>query len=429
MKNIQKGRENALDQCWQKELENASTRIRMSRLQSLEYQIRQQVEVITARRLAGMAKVAEDIIEEGYYKSIYEIQKGFNISDTFNVLEKSTVESIISKPWTPDGKDFSARIWEDRDKLVKELEKELTHSFIRGDAPDKAISNVAKVMNVSKKNAGRLVMTESAYFASASRVQAYKGLGVEEYRISATLDLQTSKICQEMDGKVFKISEYQPGVTANPFHPWCRTSTTPYFEGNVKSRFMRDPGTGKSGSTGEYIIYKDWYQKYVVDKYGQEQADIMRKKLENETSDFKQYQRYMKLLGNDMPAKSFAEFQELKYNKVDEWKQLQRAYRAVNVDSAKVFETAKSGGRHSGIYNDAMSKTMNQLDRTIRSHEKQVSEHYKKITNPEKYDINWSNKSQVEKDGLLRKWEKDMTRNKEQAEIEKLVREERGQVE
>lgn len=37
-----------------------------------------------------MAKVAEDIIEEGYYKSIYEIQKGFNISDTFNVLEKSS---------------------------------------------------------------------------------------------------------------------------------------------------------------------------------------------------------------------------------------------------------------------------------------------------------------------------------------------------
>lgn len=323
---IQKGRENALDQCWLKELENASTRIRMSRLQSLEYQIRQQIEVITARRLAGMTKVAEGIIEEGYYKSIYEIQKGFNISDTFNVLEKRTVESIISKPWTPDGKDFSERIWEDRDLLVKKLEKELTYSFIRGDSPDEAIKNIAKVMNASKKNAGRIVMTESAYFASVTRLQAYKEMGVEEYQISATLDLRTSEICQDMDGRVFKISEYEPGVTANPFHPWCRTSTIPYFEGNIKSRYMRDPVTGKSVSTGEDISYQDWYQKYVVDKYGQEQANSMRKKTENEASDFEQYQRYKKTLAEDMPAKSFAEFQDLKYNKVDEWRLIKLDY-------------------------------------------------------------------------------------------------------
>ncbi|MDD2584990.1 MAG: minor capsid protein, partial [Bacteroidales bacterium] len=342
---IERGIENALDQRWMDELENASIRIRISRLESLQYQIRQQVELITARRLTSMAKVAEEIMHEGYYKSIYEIQKGFGISDYFNVLDEKTVENTISKPWTPDGKDFSERIWGDRDKLVAELEKELTHSFIRGDAPDQAINNIARVMNTSKKHAGRLVMTESAYFASASRVQAYKELGVEEYRVSATLDLKTSKICQEMDGKVFKISEYHPGVTANPFHPWCRTSTIPHFEGNIKSRFMRDPLTGKSGSTGEDISYKDWYQKYVVDKYGQEQVDIMRKKLENETSDFEQYQRYKKLLGDDMPAKSFAEFQELKYNKVDEWRDIKGLYRYLiaNPESNKEYYSVNKG--------------------------------------------------------------------------------------
>ena len=129
---IERGVENALDQRWMNELENASIRIRVSRFESLKYQVRQQIELISAKRLSSVAEVAEDIFKEGYYKSIYEIQKGFGISDYFNVLDEKTVESTISKPWAPDGKDFSKRIWEDRDKLVAELEKELTHSFIRG---------------------------------------------------------------------------------------------------------------------------------------------------------------------------------------------------------------------------------------------------------------------------------------------------------
>lgn len=339
---IEKGLENALDQRWMNELENASIRIHMSRLESLQYQIRQQVELITAKRLASMAKVAEEIINEGYYKSIYEIQKGFGVSDYFNVLDKKTVKSIVSKPWTPDGKDFSERIWADRDLLVNQLERELTYSFIRGDSPDEAINNIARVMNASKKNAGRLVMTESAYFAGASRVRAYKELGVEQYQISATLDLKTSKICQEMDRKIFKISEYQPGVTANPFHPWCRTSTIPYFEDNTTNRLARDPLTGKRESVSGNLSYKDWYQKNVVERYGQNEADAMRKKLENESSDFEQYQRYKKALGDDVPFKTFAEFQELKYNKVDEWEKLKREYRLTNIEKSKIDTPEKA---------------------------------------------------------------------------------------
>ena len=72
---IQKGRENAVDQRWMKELENASTRVRLSRLQSLQYQIRQQIEIITAKRLHGLTKLSEELIKEGYYRTIYEVQK------------------------------------------------------------------------------------------------------------------------------------------------------------------------------------------------------------------------------------------------------------------------------------------------------------------------------------------------------------------
>ena len=78
--------------------------------------------------------------------------------------------------------------------------KSVTHKF-------KAISQIASKMNVSKANAGRLVMTESAYFSSTAQKECFKKLDVERYEIVATLDGHTSDICQEMDGKVFKMSE------------------------------------------------------------------------------------------------------------------------------------------------------------------------------------------------------------------------------
>mgnify|MGYP003881268029 CR=1 FL=1 len=259
---IEKAKENALDQRWIKELENASIRIRLSRLESLEYQIRQQIELLYAKRQEGLTELAKEITEEGYYRTIYEIQKGFGVGDAFGILDTKLIESIITKPWAPDGSNFSSRIWRDKNLLMSELQKVLTQSFIRGDAPDKAIRHIAKTMNVSKRAAGRLVMTESAFFANNARERAFRELGVEEYQFIATLDTRTSEICQEMDLKVFKLSEKQVGVNWPPLHPNCRSTIVPYFEGNIRERFARNPETGK----GYYVpnmSYKEWYSRYV----------------------------------------------------------------------------------------------------------------------------------------------------------------------
>ena len=114
--------------------------------------------------------------------------------------------------------------------LAKEIFtfSELTKQLIIGSDPQKAIDKIADKFNVSKRQAGTLVMTESAAIASEASKDCMKDLGVEEYEISATLDSHTSEICQGMDGKHFKMSEYEPGVTAPPFHPNCRSTTVPY---------------------------------------------------------------------------------------------------------------------------------------------------------------------------------------------------------
>ncbi len=311
---IKKGKENAVDQRWMKELENASTRVRLSRLQSLQYQIRQQVEIITAKRLIGLTKLSEELIKEGYYRSIYEIEKGFGMGDTFTILDTKSIESIISKPWASDGSNFSDRIWKDREVLVNELQKELAQSFIGGDVPDIAIRNISKKMEVSKRAAGRLIMTESAFFANEARAKAFKELGVEEYQFLATLDKRTSDMCQDMDLKIFKLSERILGVNWPPLHCWCRSTVVPHFEGNIKQRWARDPKTGKGYYVPGDMNYKEWYQKYVEGKYGKNEAETIRKKKQNDGIDLEQYKSYKKILGDDLGVKSFEEFQNMKYN-------------------------------------------------------------------------------------------------------------------
>ena len=260
---IRKGKENAINQKWIDELENASTRIRLSRLQALEYQVKQQVEIITATRLKGLTKLSEELLKEGYYKSIYEIQKGLGIGDVFTKLDNKLIESIISKPWAPDGSDFSDRIWKDKDLLMDQLQKELAQSFIRGDAPDTAIKNISNRMEVSKRSAGRLIMTESAYFANEARARAFKDLGVEEYQYLATLDSRTSDICQDMDLKIFKLSDRKIGVNWPPLHVYCRSTVVPYFEGNIVERWARDINTGKGYKVPGNMNYKEWYGEHV----------------------------------------------------------------------------------------------------------------------------------------------------------------------
>ena len=108
-------------------------------------------------------------------------------------------------------------------------------------------------------------MTESAYIASVAQKDCYNELDVEEYEIVATLDTRTSKICQDMDGEVFKISEYEPWVTAPPFHNFCRTVTAPYFEDATDKRWYRD-AEGNTGHVDAKMKYHEWYDKYIKNK-------------------------------------------------------------------------------------------------------------------------------------------------------------------
>lgn len=264
---IRKGKENSLDQRWIKELENASNIHRIDRLKALQMQMRQQVEVLEAVKDKGLKKALGGIYEEGYYKTAYEIQKGLGVGAPFATLDTNRIEKVLAKPWAPDGMNFSERIWgQDRTRLIHELETKLTQSIIRGEGPDKVIKEIQKTMNVSRSAASRLVMTESAFFASAAQLDSYKRLGVEKYQVIAALDKTTCGACGHMDKQEpLNIKDFKIGVTAPPFHPNCRCTTVPYFDDEYTQGEER-AARGEDGKTEMVpadMNYTKWREKFV----------------------------------------------------------------------------------------------------------------------------------------------------------------------
>lgn len=261
---IKYGKENAINGAWMQELENASSKFHISRLEALQIQTQNSLETMFAQQMGTMKKALSDVYASGYYHTAYTVQQGFGLGWDIAGLDQAQIEKVLYKPWAVDGYNFSTRIWNSKTKLIGEVHNELSKNLLTGADPQKAIDSLAKKMGTSKSNAGRLVMTEQAYFSSAAQKDSFNDLDVEEYEIVATLDSHTSDICRSLDGKVFKMSDYKPGVTAPPFHVYCRSTTAPHFKDNfdVGERAARG-ADGKTYYVPDDVTYSEWKKAFV----------------------------------------------------------------------------------------------------------------------------------------------------------------------
>lgn len=261
---IKYGKENAINGAWMQELENASSKFHISRLEALQIQTQNSLETMFAQQMGTMKKALSDVYASGYYHTAYTVQQGFGLGWDIAGLDQAQIEKVLSKPWAVDGYNFSTRIWNSKTKLIGEVHNELSKNLLTGADPQKAIDSLAKKMGTSKSNAGRLVMTEQAYFSSAAQKDCFNDLDVEEYEIVATLDSHTSDICRSLDGKVFKMSDYKPGVTAPPFHVYCRSTTAPHFKDNFDAGGRAARGAdGKTYYVPDDVTYSEWKRAFV----------------------------------------------------------------------------------------------------------------------------------------------------------------------
>lgn len=254
---IKYGQENAVNEKWIHELENASARVHITRLEALELQVNNYVEKLYSNYFNTTNSLVRNTIENSYYGTVYEISKGLNVKFDSFFIDKRKINKLIAKPWSYSGENFSSNIWKNKDLLINNLHKNLVSGLISNKTPDKIITDFSKSMKSSRNNAARVIMTENAYFSILGQEECYSDLGIKKFEIVGTLDKTTCKHCGSFDGKVVNIKEFEAGVTVPPFHPYCRCTTVPYFNDEFtqdSKRIARD----KDGS----IIYVDYDMNY-----------------------------------------------------------------------------------------------------------------------------------------------------------------------
>ena len=277
---IKKAKENQLTEEWARQLENASARFHVTRLEAIQLQMQQSVEKLFGNQLDTLDSHIKKTYLDTYYHTAFEVQKGVGVGWDVAGLDDTALEHVAKRPWTTDGYNFSDRIWKNKASLGAELNTLLTRDLMTGKAPRDTIAEMAKKFSTSRSNAARLVMTESAYVSSCSQRDCFKSLGVEEYVIVSALDTSTCEICGGLDGKHFKQSEFEPAVTAPPFHPRCRCATAPYFADldGIGDRAARG-ADGKTYDVPKDMTYREWKEK-CVDK--SENRDIIKPKNQSE---------------------------------------------------------------------------------------------------------------------------------------------------
>lgn len=262
---IQYAEDNALNGMWTTQLENASAKVHITKLEALKLQNQAVIEKLYGKQYVSLSSALKDIFQNSYYHSCYEVQKAFGVGWNIAAIDENKLKAVLSTPWTTDGLTFSENLWKQRDKLIGQVQTTLTQGIMTGKSPDKMIAEIQKATGNSKVNAGRLVMTESAAMSAMAQKDAFGNLGVEEFEIVETLDSKTCSVCASLDGKHFPMSDYQVGVTVPPFHPWCRGCTCPWFDDD---EFTTGERIARAADGTQYYVpenttYQQWQDAFV----------------------------------------------------------------------------------------------------------------------------------------------------------------------
>jgi len=226
-----------------------------------------QSKLIADVELELLTRALMSTINEAYYRTIFDLQRGTGYVFDFAAMPRRTIEAILKRPWS--GEHFSKRIWGNTDVLAKTLTEVITGGLMSGASIRQMREQIEERFAVSKHAANRLLRTETTYMANAAEMEAYEEAGIERYRFVATLDLRTSEKCRQQDGKVYLVKDARPGVNMPPMHPNCRSTTVAVIdvgeEMNLQRR-ARDPVTGKTMLVPASMNYQQWYDTYVKGK-------------------------------------------------------------------------------------------------------------------------------------------------------------------
>lgn len=226
---------------------------KITRLEELQANIRAELDKLAVKTVENVDNLLSDTYEEGYYKTIYDVQIGINSNKAFSGLNKQAIEKAVYTKYQKS--NFSNRIWTNTNNLMNILTNEIPRGIVLGYNPKKLAKEVVnkRVDKTAYNNTVRLIRTEYSHILNQATIDGYKTSGINQYKILTTLDSRRCEDCEDFEGKIVDVSEATEGVDLPPFHPNCRCTTIPYFEKDEIDE-MTDEELSKIG----FITYDEW---------------------------------------------------------------------------------------------------------------------------------------------------------------------------
>lgn len=297
---------------------------RISRLEKLQAQIYAKAKEIYPQEQLEHTACYSGVINDSYYKAIYDTQMGTGLDFAFSKIDDNMVSALLSERWS--GKNYSQRIWGNTDILAESLSQIIGGAMISGQSMAKTSRQIRERFGVAKYYAERLVRTETNHFNNEADAMAYEEMGVDKYVFLATLDTRTSTICQNLDNKVFDLKDRKAGVNYPPMHPNCRSKTRAYMGEEIEKtlkRRARNPITNENDII-DNIPYSEWAKQHGLDGMD---SKALKKYNALDGYDRRQYENYKRIFSE---INTVEKFKEIKYNNVELWERYKKEYRVLN---------------------------------------------------------------------------------------------------
>ena len=238
----------------------------LTRSRGLFEQIGEQIKALGQKEQITFRQGLSNIYTDQFLRQVYDLGQSITVKANFNRLNPALIQKTLDYPWS--GAMFSDRLWQDKERLGRNLRVGLTQSMILGEGIPQITDRINKGIDTARYNAERVARTETKRVTYCAHDDVYKDTGVEElrYRCANGGDSRTCQYCRADNGKVFKRGE-EPTL---PRHPNCRCVYIPV----VSDTFEDNELNVLTGSVRGAENYEKWRE---AEAKKQEEVKIVEK--------------------------------------------------------------------------------------------------------------------------------------------------------
>lgn len=222
----------------------------LTRSRGLFEQIGEQIKALGQKEQITLRQGLSNIYTDQFLRQVYDLGQSITVKVNFNRLNPALIQKTLDYPWS--GAMFSDRLWQDKERLGRNLRVGLTQSMILGEGIPQITDRINKGIDTARYNAERVARTETKRVTYCAHDDVYKDTGVEElrYRCANGGDSRTCQYCRADNGKVFKRGE-EPTL---PRHPNCRCVYIPVVSDTFEDNELNE----LTGSVRGAENYEKW---------------------------------------------------------------------------------------------------------------------------------------------------------------------------